>query len=407
MREFIIPPEDQFEDYTLQARFALTWKMIVFTCIFSFLLIWVYLIFDSAAFEEVIYAFFITLASYIFLYKTRRYKLVGFVLALHSVAFFTYTLNTMPESIHAIEFFWLIVFVIYTFFAVGRLAGYFILLISVLGAASYFIWSFDENMRQLAISVREYNVTATILNISVASLLIAYLINQFVKLTKISEEKFIQANKELQNQNRLVQAQNEEKTIMLKEIHHRVKNNLQVISSLLRLQSHEIPEETAKVHFQDAVYRVVAMALIHEKMYQNKNLSRIDITDYLESLAEELITTYADQTVVSIKIDSALKSLGNDTLVPVALIFNELITNSLKHAFTDMDVGLINVELTDLDQNDSFKLIYKDNGNWAKNEKQSSFGLELIATLTEQLDGRVKRTYEDGTKYDFQLKNSG
>ncbi|MBK6526227.1 MAG: sensor histidine kinase [Crocinitomicaceae bacterium] len=218
------------------------------------------------------------------------------------------------------------------------------------------------------------------------------------------KKKFKAANAELENRNRLVQAQNEEKTIMLKEIHHRVKNNLQVITSLLRLQSREIDDEKTKAQFQDAVQRIIAMSLIHEKMYQNENLSKIDLKDYLDTLAIDLIKTYADNIHVTLDISSKLDRLGNNTLVPVALIFNELISNSLKHAFQERDQGKITVELFPREKN-MFELMYKDDGIWSEPSKEGSFGLELIETLTEQLDGKVTRTNENGTVYRFVLKN--
>ncbi len=98
-------------------------------------------------------------------------------------------------------------------------------------------------------------------------------------------------------------------------------------------------------------------------------------------------------------------TLGNDTLVPVALILNELITNSLKHAFKDVKEGNIDISISWEKDNTYFRLNYKDSGQWKSNQRPASFGLELIATLTEQLDGKVECTFDDGTKYDFLLKD--
>jgi len=405
VRNLFVPPKGQFEDYTLQLRFELTWKMFMFNSIFVLLLSVLYFFFEYEAFGASVYAWVIAVGLHYLFIRTRRYRFIGFIYALHAVLFLTYTLNFMPNVIHAIEFFWMIVFIIYTFLAIGKTQGYVLLGLSVIGIGCYFTFHFASNVFTLNETLQPYQVTATIVNILVASVLIAYLINQFILLSSHSEALVATTNRELEAQNRLVQAQNEEKTIMLKEIHHRVKNNLQVISSLLRLQSHEITEEKAKLHFQDAVYRVIAMALIHEKMYQNKNLGQIDLHDYLESLASGLIDTYARNAEVSIDIESDIKSLGNDTLVPVALIFNELITNSLKHAFSEVNEGLISVEISDGKQPDTFSFIYRDNGTWKKEARDNSFGLELIATLTEQLDGRVSRTFDRGTKYEFHLRN--
>lgn len=147
------------------------------------------------------------------------------------------------------------------------------------------------------------------------------------------------------------------------------------------------------------------MALIHEKMYQNENLSQIDLKSYIYTLAEDLIRNQSHSIPVKLSVDSDLHTLGNDTLVSVALILNELITNSLKHAFKDVKEGNIDISISWEKDNTYFRLNYKDSGQWKSNQRPASFGLELIATLTEQLDGKVERTFDDGTKYDFLLKD--
>jgi two-component sensor histidine kinase len=381
--------------------------MSVFNSIFLGIISIVYFIFERGAFGESLYAWVMATGLHVLLYKTKRFRIIGFVYTVHAALFLSYTLNFMPDVLHGIEFFWMILFTLYTFFAIGKLQGYVVLFISFIGTACYFIFSFQENIRTLSESLETYRVTATVLNILVACILIAYMVNQFIQLNSYAETKFKAANLELQSQNRLVQAQNEEKTIMLKEIHHRVKNNLQVISSLLRLQSHEIKDKELSKHFQDAVNRVAAMALIHEKMYRNRDLSKIALGDYLRSLADELIEVYSEDIEVQMIIESDIRSLGNDTLVPVALIFNELISNSLKHAFTGVAKGMIKVKLRRISGSDNFEMCYMDSGNWSIKKDETSFGLELIEALTEQLEGQMKRSFTKGTRYDFILRDVG
>ena len=414
--DFIFPPKSEYEDHYAQAKFDLTWKMVVFNSVFLFIIAIFYLFFEREAFGAAVYAWTIAILLNVGLYLFRKFRLIGFIYALHGCLFLIYTLNFLPNVIHAIEFFWMMVMTLYTFFAIGKKAGYLILIINFLGTVYYFYFSFQENIAHLTEHIQTYQVTATVFNIFVACVLMAYLLRQFKNTTSYAERKFKAANAELENQNRLVQAQNEEKTIMLKEIHHRVKNNLQVITSLLRLQSREIEDEKTKAQFQDAVQRIIAMSLIHEKMYQNENLSKIDLKDYLDTLAIDLIKSYAGDIRITLDISSQLERLGNNTLVPVALIFNELISNSLKHAFNGQKEGKIMVELkpreireTDsknrLKIKDMFELIYKDSGHWVEPDNEGSFGLELIETLTEQLDGKVERSYDNGTKYIFLLRN--
>lgn len=401
---FLLPPKTNYKDVYDVGKFDLTWKMVVFNSVFLFITAIGYFFFEREAFGAAVYAWGIAMTLNIALYYFRQYRLIGFIYAVHGCLFLVYTLNFMPHVIHAIEFFWMVVFTLYTFFAIGKKAGYLTLMINFLGVLHYFYFHFQENLTILSQRIETYQVTATVFNIGGSFIMIAYLLRQFKNTSSFAERKFKAANAELENRNRLVQAQNEEKTIMLKEIHHRVKNNLQVITSLLRLQSREIEDEKTKAQFQDAVQRIIAMSLIHEKMYQNENLSKIDLKDYLDTLAVDLIKTYAGNIHVVLDITSTLERLGNNTLVPVALIFNELISNSLKHAFADRDHGQITVDLFPREKN-MFELMYKDDGKWSEPNKEGSFGLELIETLTEQLDGRVARTSENGTVYRFLLKN--
>jgi len=112
---------------------------------------------------------------------------------------------------------------------------------------------------------------------------------------RLAENDFRTLNNELQEQNSKVALQSEEKTVMLREIHHRVKNNLQVITSLLRLQSSEIEDPESKEKFDETIHRVISMALIHERMYKSENLSKIDLQGYVQSLSDELIQSYQIQ----------------------------------------------------------------------------------------------------------------
>ncbi len=401
---FLLPPKTDYKDLYDVGKFDLTWKMVVFNSVFLGIVTLGYLQFEPKAVGAALYAWIISLLLNFALAYFKKYRLIGAFYAIHGCLFLGYTLNFMPYVIHAIEFFWMIVFTLYTFFAIGKKAGYLALILNFISVTNYFYFHFHSNIKLLAQHLETYQVTATLVTIGGSFAMIAYLLRQFKNTTSFAEKKFKAANAELENRNRLVQAQNEEKTIMLKEIHHRVKNNLQVITSLLRLQSREIDDEKTKAQFQDAVQRIIAMSLIHEKMYQNENLSKIDLKDYLDTLAIDLIKTYADNIHVTLDISSKLDRLGNNTLVPVALIFNELISNSLKHAFQDRDQGKITVELFPREKN-MFELMYKDDGIWSEPSKEGSFGLELIETLTEQLDGKVTRTNENGTVYRFVLKN--
>ena len=191
-----------------------------------------------------------------------------------------------------------------------------------------------------------------------------------------------------------------EKEVMLKEIHHRVKNNLQIISSLLELQSMQIKEDETKYIFMDSQSRVKSMALVHEKIYQSEDLSSINYREYIDQLAEYLFSSY-NLPHVNYYIDSDEIQLPIDAAIPAGIIINELISNSLKHAFPDGRKGTVSVELKNSDNH--VKLSVMDDGVGFKKEidlrKSKSLGLELVHALIEQLNAKVQIETVNGTKF--------
>ncbi len=194
-----------------------------------------------------------------------------------------------------------------------------------------------------------------------------------------------------------------EKEILLKEIHHRVKNNLQVVSSLLRLQAAGIKDEATAALFYESQTRVRSMALIHEELYQAGNLARVDFASYLRRLLPDLARTYrADASEkIDLKIEAQDVSLPVDRAIPCGLIVNELITNALKHAFPDGRPGNILVRLEA--QAEQTLLAVRDDGVGFPPDldfRQSrSLGLQLICTLANQLGGTLSLKRDSGTEF--------
>lgn len=193
-----------------------------------------------------------------------------------------------------------------------------------------------------------------------------------------------------------------EKEQLLKEIHHRVKNNMQIISSLLNLQS----ETTEDVKFLDLIResrnRINSMALVHEMLYQSKNLSKIELKDYIVALSKSIYQSYhlPNTTIEFIyDIEEAIY-LDIDKMIPIGLILNEIISNSMKHAFPNK-TGTITLKLSSL-QN-QFVLLVKDDGSGFKTnfdiEKDSHLGIQLIYMLAEQLSGKLDISNEEGVAY--------
>jgi two-component system response regulator len=195
-----------------------------------------------------------------------------------------------------------------------------------------------------------------------------------------------------------------EKEILLQEIHHRVKNNLQVISSLLRLQSRYIKDQEAIDIFKETQNRVRSIAILHEKLYQSDDLAKIKFDEYVRILAEDLLYFYElDKGNIKMDIDVEDVSLNIETAIPCGLLIDEMVANSLKYAFPDERIGEIKIELHS-DEN-SFNLMVSDNGvgipNNIDTEKSDTFGMQLIKYLTKQLKGTMELDKSNGTKYNL------
>lgn len=207
---------------------------------------------------------------------------------------------------------------------------------------------------------------------------------------------------ELKKQEEEVRNSLKEKETLLREIHHRVKNNLQIISSLLNLQMQFIEDEKLRVLFNDSCSRVRSMSLIHEKLYQTKSLSKIDMKDYILDLSRFLRSAYLRESQnIEIRADLGEVSLPVDMAVPCGLIINELVSNSLKYAFKGLEGGFIDILLQKDDE--KIKITISDNGvglpDSVNLENSTTLGLQLVSGLTEQVNGTIDILREEGTKF--------
>jgi PAS domain S-box-containing protein len=206
---------------------------------------------------------------------------------------------------------------------------------------------------------------------------------------------------------KLLQNSLDEKEILLKEIHHRVKNNLMIISSLLNLQSRYIKDEESKTIFKESQNRARSMALIHERLYQSADLKRIDFGDYINTLSNDLYHTYImDTSLIKLNIDVDDVKLDINTSIPLGLILNELVTNSLKHAFPEGKKGEISIIFHKYDE--KYLLEVNDNGIGFPDEidykNTESLGLRLVTSLTEQIDGKIEFNNASGTSFKIIFK---
>ncbi len=193
-----------------------------------------------------------------------------------------------------------------------------------------------------------------------------------------------------------------EKEMLLKEIHHRVKNNMQVISSLLFMQAKAQKDETIKEILKESQDRIKSIALVHEKLYQSTDLQRIDYTDYLRKITDHLFESYnVDPNLITLNLNAEKAVLHIDKAVPCSLIINEMISNSLKHAFPGGRKGTITIDFKK--GVDNYIINYSDDGIGIPEgitfERKESLGMQLIKGLTKQIDGSIVLDRTAGTKY--------
>lgn len=326
----------------------------------------------------------------------------AFFLCLLTTAIVAVNINFNRETIHLVEPFWMIVIVVFATFMLGVRWGilFFLLLMS---AFVVYVTLFLE--RDLAILLASPQNVKHFMAVEIAAALfiLIYILSMFVVTTRKSERALRNVNIDLEQQNRLVQHQNAEITILLKEIHHRVKNNLQVINSLLRLQSEQISDETALGVFEDVQNRIKAIALIHERMYKAVELSDIDSNDYFMGLSHDLLRQSLTNHQIALHVDVELPNWNQDIVVPLGLLINELIANSVEHGKMVTD-GKIYLGM--FEENGKLRLTYRDNGIGFEITNGNGFGLELIETLTAQLNGemQLKTSINNGVHYEFQFQ---
>ena len=218
---------------------------------------------------------------------------------------------------------------------------------------------------------------------------------------------------EIEERLKQLKASLHEKDILLKEVHHRVKNNLQVISSLIDLQAERLTDPAMRTLFRDTRDRVRSMALVHEKLYQSADLAHTELGAYIRNVMKEFFLAHGEvSSKVTLQLQLEPVFLPVDMAIPCGLILNELATNSLKHAFVGREHGTIEIQLTSV-RNESVRLRFPGRrvGPSCRSEPRQaaeSLGLRLIRMLSKQLRGEVKTHSGEGTTFElhFQLQNT-
>ena len=238
-----------------------------------------------------------------------------------------------------------------------------------------------------------------LITLIVLSVVIYRLYKNKVLVTTIQKKK-----KKLEDLNSIIAISLKEKEILLKEIHHRVKNNLQLMSSLLNIQARQGGDNSVVDFMAKGESRIAVMALIHENLYQNNNLGRVNYQGYLENLIKNILDIN-DKEDFLVVIDTEDNYLDIQTSVSIGLIVNELFSNVLKHAFLDSMKPEVIISLRQV-ADDDYELLFSDNGRGFDSSKISkkSLGLTLVHLLVEQLEGTLTFESISGTAYRINFK---
>jgi len=234
----------------------------------------------------------------------------------------------------------------------------------------------------------------------IAGLFLLALVYRNFRLKQKSNQQLELLNGELETKNTLLDERNAENELLLKEIHHRVKNNLEVVSSLLELQSAQIDDPAVQSAMLASQNRVHSMGIIHQKLYQGEHLAAIEMRDYFINLGENIVSSFNAEGRVKVECNMSKLVLDVDTAISIGLITNELITNSLKYAFAKKKNGNINISLNEEDTEGGLILKVSDDGIGkvpGQKAKGTGFGTQLITLLTRQLDGKLFYQINNGT----------
>lgn len=397
---FFTIPATEYTDLYEIARFKLTWNVniAIFYAVAIFTVVTA--IMAPNYLLVMLIALLFSATIIITIRVTRTYQIAAKLFLILAVLLSSSQLFLVQDMIHLVDLVWYITEVIFAYFVLGKKWGTVGLVCFTSSLIIYIFFMFDTNiviLQNNSLSIKAFQA----INAVIGSLVLAYIIRHFIDTNRFAEYELQGINKNLNDQQVIIQNQNELNEVMIKEIHHRVKNNLQIIASLLKLQSFETDNHEVKKHFNEAIGRIRSMALIHEKMYSNDDLAKINLKNYLVNLTEEICQSLNAGDRIKLNIHSDLKKVDVKSMVPISLIFNELITNSLKHGFKNLPEGQIHIEIKSNYEKTEFH--YTDNGKWIPPSKEGSFGLELMDTLTSQLDGTMERRTDENTLFIFRF----
>lgn len=390
---FFTPDTSFIESYNDKGKYLLVYRLsLILSALFLLISILTTYTNPLGAIFYII-SFVICISAFIYLNLTKKIHHIFWIFTISASLVVTISLNTLLTTLHYPDFIWAVCTIVFAYIGLGKRYGSIFLIFHIISLVYYFSFGINEHIIQLK-TLTFGEQMSVLLEMLTAFFALTYLINQYLGFQSYIEKQLSIRNTELISKN----IQNE---MLMKEIHHRIKNNLQLVISLLRIQSREIDNAEAQLHFEEAINRIMTISIIHQKLYQSEELKNFNFEGYIQDLIEEIKNLNQSGNRVAVDLVVDIQEIGLKTLIPMGLLLNELLTNSYRHAFNDDQAQhQINIHI-DQCSPEKICLYYSDSGTWKENSSKG-FGLELIEMLTAQMEGTQEKT---GQKLKFKLRN--
>lgn len=392
--------EKNIANFKKSTRFNFVWTVVLGFTIAAIVLTILSTFLDIRFFLFYVVALFFLVVSLLFLrYKSNYYRLIASLLFIFIFLICIVSIFTVKNDPHFQELFWMLGLSIFSFFVLNQRWGISFLVAIVVIYCIYYNFFFAEHILQHHF-IKPHSYLSWSIEFGISMFIIGYAMTQYIVANHNALNKIKVSYKELEDQKRKVEQQTKEKTILLQEIHHRVKNNLQVIVSLLRMQMKELSSPEAQNSFQMSISRVISMALIHQKLYEKENLSDIVIKEYLEALLERIVPSRNSGVIINYTVHSSITNFTGRNALPLGLLVNELVLHTLnKVNQEEASSASIEVHIKAIDEH-RFTMTYIDDKIHSSTQVNSYYNsIQLIDIFSRQLDGNYTVSEKENKKY--------
>ena len=392
-------PITNYSNYSDVIKFSFVWAI----CRFQFIILTVatliniknpnYNIYPNLASITVVFV------ALVIMYFKKKYKVISIVGLLISIVIIWSAMLFIRNVAHTNIPLWIVLTILFAYFVFGKKWGIITTICNFLVLTYYFIFLYPDNMSNLP-EFNRIDVISFIIESFIIFLGIIYFIFKYSSILHYNQEKLLTANQSLKKNKDIIEKQFEEISMLYNEIHHRIKNNLNIIISMISLKIPDDGEWVDKNILEDSVNRIKTIAAIHESMFNVQPKNSFNLQLHIKTLINNILRLTDENIEFTLNIDNPRK-VGQYSIVLFSLILNELITNSIKHAFHNIKTPKISINFKESKTENYYDLYYSDNGHW-KNEKkeEDTLGTVIINSMIKQIDGKCEIVKDkDGTYY--------